>query len=82
VPRLEDASWSFFVFFSQDNIFMALVLVLALWEEVAGGCDTSSARASQLIKRWTATAHAAPRGFDINTGAEAQASSRRSSANA
>jgi hypothetical protein len=33
VPRLDDASWSFFVFFSQDGIFMAL----ALWEEVAGG---------------------------------------------
>jgi hypothetical protein len=34
VPRLDDTSWSFFVFFSQDGIFMALAL--ALWEEVAG----------------------------------------------
>jgi hypothetical protein len=33
VPRLDDASWSFFVLFSQDGTFMAL----ALWEEVAGG---------------------------------------------
>jgi hypothetical protein len=33
VSRLDDASWSFFVFFSQDDIFMAL----ALWEEVAEG---------------------------------------------
>jgi hypothetical protein len=33
VPWLDDASWSFFVFFSQDGIFMAL----ALWKEVAGG---------------------------------------------
>jgi hypothetical protein len=35
VPRLDDVSWSFIVFFSQDDIF--LVLALALWEEVAGG---------------------------------------------
>jgi hypothetical protein len=35
VSRLDDASWSLFVFFSQDGIFMALVLALALWEEVA-----------------------------------------------
>jgi hypothetical protein len=33
VPWLDDASWSFFVFFSQDDIFMALVV----WEEVAEG---------------------------------------------
>jgi hypothetical protein len=79
VPRLDDASWSFFVFFSHA-IFM--VLALALWEKVAGGCDASGARASQLIKRWAATARAAPRGFAINADAEAQASSRRSAANA
>jgi hypothetical protein len=36
VPRLDDASWSLFIFFSQDDIFMALALALALWEEVAG----------------------------------------------
>jgi hypothetical protein len=36
LPRLDDVSWSFFVFFSQDNIFMALALALALSEEVAG----------------------------------------------
>jgi hypothetical protein len=34
VPRLDDASWSFFVFFSQDGIFMAL----ALWKEIAVVC--------------------------------------------
>jgi hypothetical protein len=34
VPRLDDASWSFFVFFSQDSIFMALVL----WEAIAMVC--------------------------------------------
>jgi hypothetical protein len=33
MPWLDDVSWSFFVFFSQDGIFMAL----ALWEEIAGG---------------------------------------------
>jgi hypothetical protein len=37
VPRLDDALWSFFVFFSQDGIFMALALALALWEEFPGG---------------------------------------------
>jgi hypothetical protein len=34
MPQLDDASWSFFVFFSQDGIFMAL----ALWEEIAVVC--------------------------------------------
>jgi hypothetical protein len=34
VPRLNDASWSFFVFFIQHSIFMAL----ALWEEIAMVC--------------------------------------------
>jgi hypothetical protein len=77
VPRLDDASWSFFVFFSHDNIFMEL----ALWEMVAGGCDASGVRASQLIKHWAVTAHAGPRGFAINIGAEAHAPSRRSAAN-
>jgi hypothetical protein len=33
VPRLDNASWSFLVFFSQDDIFMALAL--ALWVEIA-----------------------------------------------
>jgi hypothetical protein len=82
VPWLDDASWPFFVFFSQDGIFMALAL--ALWEEVAGrgGSDGSGARASQLINNWAATARAVPRGFSINAGAEAQASSRRSAAGA
>jgi hypothetical protein len=80
VPRFDDASWSFFVFFSQDDIFMALAL--ALWEKVAGGCDASGVHVSQLIKHWAATAHAAPRGFAINADAEAQASSRRSAASA
>jgi hypothetical protein len=37
VPQLDDASWSFFVFFSRDDIFMELALALALWEVVAGG---------------------------------------------
>jgi hypothetical protein len=36
VPLLDDASWSFFIFFSLDGIFMALALALALWEEVGG----------------------------------------------
>jgi hypothetical protein len=40
-----------------------------------GGSDASGARARQIIKRWAATAHAAPRGFAINTAVEAQASS-------
>jgi hypothetical protein len=82
VPRLDDATWSFFVFFSQDDIFMALALALALWEEVARECDASSARTHQLMKCWAATAHATPRGLAINTGAEAQALSRRSAASA
>jgi hypothetical protein len=30
MERLDDASWSFFVFLSQDNIFM----VLALWRRL------------------------------------------------
>jgi hypothetical protein len=34
VPRLDDASWPFFVFFSQGGIFMAL----ALWKEIAMVC--------------------------------------------
>jgi hypothetical protein len=80
VPQLDDASWSFFVFFSQDDIFMALAL--ALWEEVAVVCAGSSARACQLIKRWAATARTGPRAFAINAGTEAQASSRRSVASA
>jgi hypothetical protein len=67
----------FFVFFSQDDIFMALALVLAGRGE---GRDGSGAHADQLIKRWVATARAAPRGFAINAGAKAQASSRRSAA--
>jgi hypothetical protein len=48
--RLDNASWLFFVFFSQDNIFMALALDLR--EEVAVVCAGSGARARQLIKRW------------------------------
>jgi hypothetical protein len=34
VPRLDEASWLFFVFFSQDGIFTAL----ALWVEIAVVC--------------------------------------------
>jgi hypothetical protein len=34
MPWLDDSSWSFFAFFSQDGIFMEL----ALWEEVAVVC--------------------------------------------
>jgi hypothetical protein len=45
VPWLDDASWSFFIFFSQDGIFMVLALALTLWE-----CDASGAYARQLIK--------------------------------
>jgi hypothetical protein len=70
----------FFVFFNQDIIFMALAL--ALWEKVAVVCAGSGARARQLIKRWTGTARAGSRAFAINADAEAQASSRRSAANA
>jgi hypothetical protein len=36
VPWLDDASWSFFAFFRQDDIFMTLALALYLWEEVTG----------------------------------------------
>jgi hypothetical protein len=63
VPRLDNVSWSFFVFFSQGGICMAL----ALWEEVAVVCAGSSARTRQLIKGWPATVRA----FVINAGAEA-----------
>jgi hypothetical protein len=34
VPRLDNASWLFFIFFSHDDILMAL----ALWEEIAMVC--------------------------------------------
>jgi hypothetical protein len=79
-PRLDDTSWSFFVFFCQDDIFMALAL--ALWEEVAVVCAGSGARARQLIKFWAATTRAGPRAFTINAGAEAQASPHRSATSA
>jgi hypothetical protein len=60
VERLDDASTSFFVFFSQDNIFMAWVL-----EDLAvvSGSDAST---RQLIKPWAATARAGPSAFAIN----------------
>jgi hypothetical protein len=50
VPRLDDASWSFLVFFSQYDIFMALAL--ALWVEIAMVCAERGARVRHLIKPW------------------------------
>jgi hypothetical protein len=50
VRWLDDASWSFLVFFSQDNIFMALAL--ALWVEIAVVCAGRGARVRHLIKPW------------------------------
>jgi hypothetical protein len=71
VLRLDDASWSFFIFFSQDNIFMASYV-----GRDCGGVCGSGTGARQLIKCWATTAQAGPRAFAINTGAEAQTSSR------
>jgi hypothetical protein len=48
VLRLEDVSWSFLVFFSHDDIFMAVAL--ALWVLVV--CAGHVARVRQLIKPW------------------------------
>jgi hypothetical protein len=47
VPLLDDASWSLFIFFNQDDIFMVLALALVLWEEVGGSVTrTTLAHAS------------------------------------
>jgi hypothetical protein len=75
MERLDDASTSFFVFFSQEDIFMG-----AGCEGFCGGACGSDASARQLIKPWAATARTGPRAFAINTDAEAQLSSRQSAA--
>jgi hypothetical protein len=73
VEGLDDASWSFFVFFSQDGTFMAL----ALWR----GLRWCVRERRQLIKPLMATTRAGPSAFAINTGAEAQAASLQSTTN-
>jgi hypothetical protein len=50
VRRLDDASWSFLVFFSQEGIFMALALALSV--EIAVVCAGHGARVRHLIKPW------------------------------
>jgi hypothetical protein len=72
--RLIDASWSFFIFFSQDDIFMAL----ALWKRLRW-CVREQ---RQLIKAWAATVRAGDSAFTINMGAEAQAAWLELAANA
>jgi hypothetical protein len=44
--RLDHASWSFLIFFSQDGIFMALALAV----EIAVVCAGHGARVRHLIK--------------------------------
>jgi hypothetical protein len=73
VERLNDASLSFFIFFSQDDIFMAL----ALWRRLRW-CVRER---RQLIEPLTATTYAGPSAFTINIGAEAQTASLQSAAN-
>jgi hypothetical protein len=65
-------SW---VFFSQDDIFMALAL--AIWVEIAVVvCGAWRPRTPPYKALGAATARAGTRAFAINTGAEAQASPR------
>jgi hypothetical protein len=64
---------SFFVFFSQDVIFMARVVGIC-----SDLCGTDG-RTRQLIKSWLATAHTGPRAF---AGAETQPSSCQSATSA
>jgi hypothetical protein len=64
---------SFFVFFSQDVIFMAWAM------GICGDLCGTDGRTRQVIKSWPATAHAGPRAF---AGAEAQPTSRQSVASA
>jgi hypothetical protein len=47
VPRLDNASWSFFVFFSQDDIFMALIAVVC----VGVGLEPSPSMLAQKLRR-------------------------------
>jgi hypothetical protein len=77
MERLDDASVSFFVFLSQEDIFMGS----SCGGSCSGACG-SDASAHQLIKPWAATARAGPCAFSINAGAEAQTSSRQSAARA
>jgi hypothetical protein len=56
MERLDDASMSFFVFFSQEGIFMD-----ASYDRSCGGACGGDASARQFIKPWTAT-------FAINAG--------------
>jgi hypothetical protein len=74
VERLDNALWSFLLFFSHDGIFMALAMWRRLWWCVR--------ERRQLIKPWAAHACVGPSAFTINVGAEAQTSSRQSTVSA
>jgi hypothetical protein len=77
VERLVDTVWSFFVFFSQEGIFMAL----ALWRRLRW-CMWERRQRAPAYKSWEATARPGPSAITINADAEAQAASLESAASA